>query len=169
MAEIPNQPTGGVPPKPSEASKIQPKKETVRISLPPKPAAKETVRLNLPPKPASVPGTKLGPNVPTINLVVPQVTEVDTSVKIPNAAEVMTHAAPAAQPAPAAKTGSAAPAAVAATAPPVATGAKKVVPAKAAVAAVPGSGAKIGKVDLALALIAAVVAIAGLVDLFLQT
>jgi len=35
------------PPKPGEA-KVQPKKETVRISLPPKP--KETVRIGLPPK-----------------------------------------------------------------------------------------------------------------------
>jgi len=34
-----------VPPKPSEASKVAPKKETVRISLPPKPTASPTIKL----------------------------------------------------------------------------------------------------------------------------
>lgn len=34
--------------------KVQPRKETVRISLPPKPAAKETVRLELPPRKAQL-------------------------------------------------------------------------------------------------------------------
>src|SRR5207245_8601263 len=44
MAENdPNPPPGAAPPKPSEAAKVQPKKETVRISLPPKPAA--TIKL----------------------------------------------------------------------------------------------------------------------------
>ncbi|MBI3191870.1 MAG: hypothetical protein HYZ36_04320, partial [Pedosphaera parvula] len=42
-----------LPPKPTE-SKVQPKKETVRISLPPKP--KETVRIGLPAKAAGAPG-----------------------------------------------------------------------------------------------------------------
>src|SRR6185503_8924408 len=41
----PNVPGGGVPPKPPEAAKVQPKKETVRISLPPKPAASPTIKL----------------------------------------------------------------------------------------------------------------------------
>ncbi len=40
-----------VPPKPGGT--VSPKKETVRISLPPKPSAKETVRLTLPPKPVA--------------------------------------------------------------------------------------------------------------------
>jgi hypothetical protein len=45
MAEnIPNLPGGAVPPKP-ETSKIQPKKETVRINLPPKPSAAPTIKL----------------------------------------------------------------------------------------------------------------------------
>jgi hypothetical protein len=50
MAEnIPNLPGGAVPPKP-ETSKIQPKKETVRINLPPKPSAAPTIKLpTLPP------------------------------------------------------------------------------------------------------------------------
>jgi hypothetical protein len=51
MAEnIPSLPGGAVPPKPSESSKIQPKKETVRINLPPKPSAAPTIKLpTLPP------------------------------------------------------------------------------------------------------------------------
>jgi hypothetical protein len=50
MAEnIPNLPSGALPPKP-ETSKIQPKKETVRINLPPKPSAAPTIKLpTLPP------------------------------------------------------------------------------------------------------------------------
>jgi hypothetical protein len=47
---IPSLPGGGVPPKPPEASKVQPKKETVRINLPPKPSAAPTIKLpTLPP------------------------------------------------------------------------------------------------------------------------
>jgi hypothetical protein len=55
MAEnIPNLPGGAVPPKP-ETSKIQPKKETVRINLPPKPSAAPTIKLpTLPPGGPSV-------------------------------------------------------------------------------------------------------------------
>lgn len=34
-------------------SKLQPKKEIIRISLPPKPAARQTVRLSLPPRPSA--------------------------------------------------------------------------------------------------------------------
>ena len=50
MAEnIPNLPSGAVPPKPGDAAKVQPKKETVRINLPPKPTAAPTVRLPTPP------------------------------------------------------------------------------------------------------------------------
>jgi len=50
MAEnIPNAPTGAVPPK-KETGKVQPKKETVRINLPPKPSAAPTIKLpTLPP------------------------------------------------------------------------------------------------------------------------
>jgi hypothetical protein len=42
---IPNLPSGAVPPKPSEPAKVQPKKETVRINLPPKPSASPTIKL----------------------------------------------------------------------------------------------------------------------------
>jgi hypothetical protein len=46
---IPNIPTGAVPPK-KETGKVQPKKETVRINLPPKPSAAPTIKLpTLPP------------------------------------------------------------------------------------------------------------------------
>ncbi len=47
--------TPPVPPTPGEAAKVQPKKETVRIALPPKPTAAPTVRLPSP-APAAAPG-----------------------------------------------------------------------------------------------------------------
>jgi hypothetical protein len=59
MAEnIPSLPGGAVPPQPPEGSKVQPKKETVRINLPPKPSAAPTIKLpTLPPGgPSSAPG-----------------------------------------------------------------------------------------------------------------
>src|SRR5688572_26149878 len=37
-----------LPPKPSESGKIQPKKETVRINLPPKPTAAPTIKIPAP-------------------------------------------------------------------------------------------------------------------------
>ena len=54
MAEIPpnipNVPTGAVPPPKKETGKVQPKKETVRISLPSKPSTAPTIKLpTLPP------------------------------------------------------------------------------------------------------------------------
>ncbi len=58
MAEnVPNIPSGAVPPK-KETGKVQPKKETVRINLPPKPSAAPTIKLpTLPPGgPAGLPG-----------------------------------------------------------------------------------------------------------------
>ena len=42
---IPNLPGGAMPPKPAEAGKVQPKKETVRINLPPKPTSAPTIKL----------------------------------------------------------------------------------------------------------------------------
>src|SRR5207302_5554552 len=50
MAEnIPNTPSSGaVPPRPTEAAKVQPKKETVRINLPPKPTAAPTIKIPAP-------------------------------------------------------------------------------------------------------------------------
>ncbi len=64
MAEnLPNLPTGAAPPKPAEAAKVQPKKETVRINLPPKPTAAPTIKLPSPP-PAAAAQTP-APPVPT--------------------------------------------------------------------------------------------------------
>jgi uncharacterized membrane protein len=42
---IPNLPGGAMPPRPAEAAKVQPKKETVRINLPPKPTSAPTIKL----------------------------------------------------------------------------------------------------------------------------
>jgi hypothetical protein len=54
MADIPpinpGAPSGAVPPPKKETGKVQPKKETVRINLPPKPTAAPTIKLpTLPP------------------------------------------------------------------------------------------------------------------------
>jgi len=46
MAEnTPTPPGGALPPRPAEAAKVQPKKETVRINLPPKPTSAPTIKL----------------------------------------------------------------------------------------------------------------------------
>ena len=52
-------PGGSVPPKPPEAAKVQPKKETVRISLPPKPTSSPTIKL--PTMPAGGPAAPAAP------------------------------------------------------------------------------------------------------------
>lgn len=59
MSENTPSPSGGaVPPKPAEASKVQPKQATVRIALPPKPAGGATIRLpTAAPAPASAGAT----------------------------------------------------------------------------------------------------------------
>ncbi|MDB6054459.1 MAG: hypothetical protein JWN25_1982 [Verrucomicrobiales bacterium] len=64
MAENnPNLPGGDLPPKPLEAAKVQPKKETVRINLPPKPTASPTIKL--PTLPAGGPAlAAAAPSVP---------------------------------------------------------------------------------------------------------
>ena len=56
MSENTNLPGGALPPKPAEAAKVQPKKETVRINLPPKPTASPTIKLpTLPPSSSAAP------------------------------------------------------------------------------------------------------------------
>jgi hypothetical protein len=46
MAEnTPTPPGGALPPRPAESAKVQPKKETVRINLPPKPTSAPTIKL----------------------------------------------------------------------------------------------------------------------------
>src|SRR3954468_7110400 len=52
----PMPPIGGMPPKPAEAAKVQPKKETVRIALPPKPTAAPTIKLPSLPPTGAAPG-----------------------------------------------------------------------------------------------------------------
>ncbi len=64
-----NPPSSPVPPTPGEAAKVQPKKETVRIALPPKPTASPTVRLPSPSPSAAAPvgataAPKASPSVP---------------------------------------------------------------------------------------------------------
>jgi translation initiation factor IF-2 len=62
MAEnTPHVPPGTVPPKPSESAKVQPKKETVRINLPPKPTAAPTIKI---PSPAAVAAATPAPAAP---------------------------------------------------------------------------------------------------------
>jgi hypothetical protein len=57
----PSMPGGALPPKP-EGSKVQPKKETVRINLPPKPSAAPTIKLpTLPPGGPSAPPSMPAP------------------------------------------------------------------------------------------------------------
>jgi len=71
MAEnIPNPPGGALPPRPSEAAKVQPKKETVRINLPPKPTAAPTIKLPTLPSGAPPPPTGAGP-VTSATVVLP--------------------------------------------------------------------------------------------------
>ena len=66
MAEnIPNIPSGAVPPK-KETGKVQPKKETVRINLPPKPSAAPTIKL-----PTLPPGGPTGGPAPTAPIAAP--------------------------------------------------------------------------------------------------
>src|SRR5882724_532408 len=58
---IPSLPGGAVPPKQSD-SKVLPKKETVRITLPPKPSAAPTIKLpTLPPGGPSIAGGQFAP------------------------------------------------------------------------------------------------------------
>lgn len=58
---LPAAPGAVVPPKPPEAAKVQPKKETVRINLPPKPTASPTIKLPAPNAPASAAGQTPAP------------------------------------------------------------------------------------------------------------
>jgi hypothetical protein len=57
-------PSGAVPPKPIEAAKVQPKKETVRINLPPKPTAAPTIKIPAPAAPMAAKSAATPPAVP---------------------------------------------------------------------------------------------------------
>jgi len=102
MADIPpinpGAPMGAMPPAKKETGKVQPKKETVRISLPPKPTAAPTIKL-----PTLPPGGPTGASAPSPSLVPTP----------PAATTLRSSAAPAAQPKPGAPAPAAAPAAAA--------------------------------------------------------
>src|SRR5690349_6472959 len=79
MAEnIPNPPGpgGAVPPPRKETGKVQPKKETVRINLPPKPSAAPTIKLpTLPPGgPTGAPSAPSAPSAAPAPASVPRAT-----------------------------------------------------------------------------------------------
>jgi hypothetical protein len=86
-SNIPGAPAGAVPPVKKETGKVQPKKETVRINLPPKPSAAPTIKL-----PTLPPGGPTG---------APSAVPLSTAAKTPPAS---TAAAPRAAAAPAAQT-----------------------------------------------------------------
>jgi hypothetical protein len=69
MADIPpnisGAPGGAVPPPKKETGKVQPKKETVRINLPPKPSAAPTIKLPTLP-PGGPTGASSAPPLPSI-------------------------------------------------------------------------------------------------------
>jgi hypothetical protein len=62
---IPGVPGGAVPPPKKETGKVQPKKETVRINLPPKPSAAPTIKLPTLP-PGGPTGAPSAPPLPSI-------------------------------------------------------------------------------------------------------
>ena len=101
MADIPpsnpGAPMGAMPPTKKETGKVQPKKETVRINLPPKPTAAPTIKL-----PTLPPG---GPTGASSGVPMPPAPPAATTLR--------SSATPAAQP----RTGAAAPVSPAATAP----------------------------------------------------
>jgi len=90
-SNIPGAPTGAVPPVKKETGKVQPKKETVRINLPPKPSTAPTIKL-----PTLPPGGPTG---------APSAAPLSTAARTPS--QPATAAAPRAAAAPVAQTRSA--------------------------------------------------------------
>jgi hypothetical protein len=93
---IPGAPVGAVPPAKKETGKVQPKKETVRINLPPKPSTAPTIKLpTLPPGgPTGAPTAVPAPAAAAKSPAAPVATTTRSTAP--------TAAAPAAQPRPAA-------------------------------------------------------------------
>ena len=85
-------PSGAVPPPKKETGKVQPKKETVRINLPPKPTAAPTIKL-----PTLPPG---GPTGAPSSLPAPAMTAPAAHVAPPKSAAPATSIGKAAAPAP---------------------------------------------------------------------
>jgi hypothetical protein len=94
---IPGAPAGAVPPAKKETGKVQPKKETVRINLPPKPSTAPTIKLpTLPPGgPTGAPAAMPAPAVAAKSPAAPVAAAAPRST-------ASTAAAPAAQSRPAA-------------------------------------------------------------------
>jgi len=95
MADIPPinptpTPTGAVPPPKKETGKVQPKKETVRINLPPKPTAAPTIKL-----PTLPPGGPTGAPSPVPVSAAAPAPALRTAGAAPAAAPVKSAAAPA--------------------------------------------------------------------------
>ena len=146
---IPGAPGGAVPPKPAEAAKVQPKKETVRISLPPKPTSSPTIKL---------------PTLPS------------GGPSVPSAGGATAHGAAPASPPPArppTTAGSAAPAAAAPAArPPTSTGSAVGRPPGAHASAprpmAPSSAARrVSGLDVGLGVVAAVIGVGAAVSMAL--
>ena len=144
----PTPPPGGLPPRPGDAAKVQPKKETVRISLPPKPSATATIKL--PSIPAG--GAPTAPGV----------------VAPPSPSAPLTPAPSAAPLPPRPPTAGATPAPAIAR-PPTSTGAPAPRPPSSAPRPAPAAVIvkKISGFDVGLAIAAAVVGIGAIVTVFL--
>jgi hypothetical protein len=139
MPDNPNMPGGALPPKPGDA-KVQPKKETVRINLPPKPTSAPTIKL-----------PTLAPGAPPPSAA---------SAAAPVAASAAPRSASAAPPPPvppAAASSQIARAAAPAAAP---TATKAPAPAAAPMRSAPVVVTGVKTLDLSLAIAAAVVALA---------
>ncbi|MGA2279884.1 MAG: hypothetical protein ABSG80_06235 [Verrucomicrobiota bacterium] len=105
-SNIPGAPTGAVPPVKKETGKVQPKKETVRINLPPKPSTAPTIKLpTLPPggptgAPSAVPLSPSATRTPSAAAAAPRtaVAAAAAPVAQTRSAPVVQRAAPAAAP-----------------------------------------------------------------------
>jgi hypothetical protein len=103
MAE--NTPIPPVPPKPSESAKVQPKKETVRINLPPKPTAAPTIKIPSPSAVAAATPAQAAPVAVTSATAAPAAAGTATTVGArPAVAAPAASARPAPRPIPAAPT-----------------------------------------------------------------
>ena len=102
-SNIPGAPAGAVPPVKKETGKVQPKKETVRINLPPKPSAAPTIKLpTLPPggptgAPSAVPLSTAAKTPPASTAAAPRAAAAPVAQTRP--APAVQRAAPAAAPA----------------------------------------------------------------------
>ena len=102
-SNIPGAPAGAVPPVKKETGKVQPKKETVRINLPPKPSTAPTIKLpTLPPggptgAPSAVP-TSAAKTSPATTAAAPRAAAAAAPVAQTRPAPAVQRAAPAAAP-----------------------------------------------------------------------